>query len=170
MLPGIHQINSRQINLLIFVACTLMMLAAAYMEHVMKMVPCSLCITQRGFVVLTGILGLIAALHNPAPTGRRVYAVLGIISPILGACFAGRQLWLQSLPEDQVPACGPGLAYIFEEFPFMEAFKLLLQGDGNCAHVDKILGLSLAAWTLIAFIGLALVNLYQLVRKDNKLA
>lgn len=170
MFSRAHYINSRQTNFLIFIICTLMMLAAAYMEHVMKLVPCSLCITQRGFVVLTGVLALIAAIHNPAQGGRRVYALLGIVSPILGACFAGRQLWLQSLPEDQVPACGPGLAYIFEEFPFMEAFKLLLQGDGNCAHVDKILGLSLAAWTFIAFIGLALVNLYQLLRKDDKLA
>lgn len=165
MLPGI-----RQTNLLIFVACTLMMLAAAYMEHVMKMIPCSLCITQRGFVVLGGILGLVAALHNPATGGRRLYAILGIVSAILGACFAGRQLWLQSLPADQVPACGPGLAYMFEVFPFIDALKLLLQGDGNCAHVDKIFGLSLAAWTFMAFIGLTLVNLYQLVRKDNKLA
>jgi protein dithiol:quinone oxidoreductase len=48
--------------------------------------------------------------------------------------------------------------------------KLLLQGDGNCAHVDKILGVSLAAWTLMAFIGLAGVNLYQLIRKQSKLA
>lgn len=162
MLPGI-----RQTNFLIFIACTLMMLAAAYMEHVMKMIPCSLCITQRGFVVLTGVIALIAALHNPGIRGRRTYAVLGIISPLLGACFAGRQLWLQSLPEDQVPACGPGLSYIFEVFPFVDALKLLLQGDGNCAHVDKIFGLSLAAWTLIAFIGLALVNLYQLFRKQK---
>lgn len=165
MLPGI-----RQTNLLIFIACTLMILAAAYMEHVLKMIPCSLCITQRGFVVLTGIIALIAAVHNPSTRGRRVYAVLGIISPILGACFASRQLWLQSLPEDQVPACGPGLAYMFEVFPFIDALKLLLQGDGNCAHVDKIFGLSLAAWTLMAFIGLALINLYQLLRKDTKLA
>jgi disulfide bond formation protein DsbB len=165
MIPSI-----RKTNFLIFILCTLMMLAAAYMEHVMKMIPCSLCITQRGFVVLTGLLALAAALHNPAVTGKRVYAVLGIISPILGACFAGRQLWLQSLPADQVPACGPGLAYMFEVFPFMDALKLLLQGDGNCAHVDKILGLSLALWTLIAFIGLAGVNLYQLLRKQDKLA
>lgn len=136
----------------------------------MKMIPCSLCITQRGFVVLTGLLALAAALHNPALTGRRTYAVLGIVSAILGACFAGRQLWLQSLPADQVPACGPGLAYMFEVFPFMEALELLLQGDGNCAHVDKILGLSLAAWTFMAFIGLAAVNLYQLLRKHDKLA
>ena len=160
----------RSTNVMIFLTCTAMMLAAAYMEHVMKMIPCSLCITQRGFVVLTGLLALAAAVHNPAVTGRRIYASLGIISPLLGACFAGRQLWLQSLPADQVPACGPGLAYMFEVFPFMDALKLLLQGDGNCAHVDKILGLSLAAWTFIAFVGLAGANLYQLVRKPNKLA
>lgn len=163
MIPDI-----RKTNLILFLICTAMMLAAAYMEHVMKMIPCSLCITQRGFVVLTGILALIAAVHNPATTGRRTYAVLGIASAILGACFAGRQLWLQSLPEDQVPACGPGLAYMFEVFPVMEALKLLLQGDGNCAHVDKIFGLSLAAWTFMAFIGLAIANFYQLLRKDNK--
>lgn len=159
----------RKTNFLIFIACTLMILAAAYMEHVMKMIPCSLCITQRGFVILTGLLALAAAVHNPALTGRRAYATLGILSAILGACFAGRQLWLQSLPADQVPACGPGLSYMFEVFPFMDALKLLLQGDGNCAHVDKILGLSLAAWTFLAFLGLMAVNLYQLVRKGDKL-
>jgi disulfide bond formation protein DsbB len=165
MLPSV-----RKTNALIFIACTLMMLAAAYMEHVMKMIPCSLCITQRGFVVLIGLLALAAALHNPALTGRRTYAALGIVSAILGACFAGRQLWLQSLPADQVPACGPGLSYMFEVFPFMDAMKLLLQGDGNCAHVDKILGISLALWTFAAFIALAAVNLYQLIRKQDKLA
>lgn len=165
MIPSV-----RKTNVLIFIVCTLMMLAAAYMEHVMKMIPCSLCITQRGFVVLVGLFALAAALHNPELTGRRAYAVAGIISAILGACFAGRQLWLQSLPADQVPACGPGLSYMFEVFPFMDALKLLLQGDGNCAHVDKILGLSLAAWTFIAFTGLAGVNLYQLIRKHDKLA
>jgi len=160
----------RKTNFLIFITCTLMIFAALYMEHVMKMNPCPLCITQRIFVILTGLIALVAALHNPALTGRRIYAVLGIISPILGACFAGRQLWLQSLPADQVPACGDmGLSYMLEVFPLIEALKLLLQGDGSCAHVDKILGLSLALWTFIAFIGLAGVNLYQLLRKRDKL-
>jgi len=160
MLPSV-----RQTNLLIFLSCTALILAAAYMEHVLKMIPCSLCITQRGFVVLTGVLALIAFFHNPLITGRRIYGVLGIVSALLGAAFAGRQLWLQSLPADQVPACGPGLAYMFDAFPFMDALKLLLQGDGNCAHVDKIFGLSLALWTLIAFNFLAGINLYQVLRK-----
>lgn len=126
MLPSV-----RQTNLIIALVCTLMMIAAAYMEHVLKMVPCSLCITQRGFVVLVGVLALIAALHNPGQRALRAYALAGIVSALLGAGFAGRQLWLQSLPADQVPACGPGLAYMFEVFPFMDALKLLLQGDGT---------------------------------------
>jgi len=163
--------NVRKTNFLIFIACTLMILAALYMEHVMGMNPCPLCITQRGFVILTGLLALIAAFHNPALTGRRIYAVLGVISPILGACFAGRQLWLQYMPADQAASCGPSsLSYILEEFAFLEGLDLLLQGDGSCAHVDKILGLSLALWTFIAFIGLAGVNLYQAIRKSDKLA
>ncbi len=162
MLPSI-----RQTNLAIFLGCVALMLAAAYMEHVLKMIPCSLCITQRGFVVLTGIVALIAFIHHPHTHGRRIYAAIGIISALLGAAFASRQLWLQSLPADQVPACGPGLAYMFEVFPFMEALKLLLQGDGNCAHVDKIFGLSIALWTLIAFIGLAATNLFQVFRKQT---
>lgn len=162
---SVRHLTIRQINVAIFAVCVCLMLAAAYMEHVMQMVPCSLCITQRGFVVLTGVIALIAALHGPKRGGHRVYATIGIISAVLGACFAGRQLWLQSLPADQVPACGPGLAYMFEAFPFMDALKLLLQGDGNCAHVDKIFGVSLALWTFLAFVALALVNLYQACRR-----
>ncbi|HSC68665.1 MAG TPA: disulfide bond formation protein B [Cellvibrio sp.] len=161
----------RKTNFTIFIACTLMILAALYMEHVMKMNPCPLCITQRGFVMLTGLIALLAALHNPGLTGQRTYAILGIISPLLGAGFSGRQLWLQYMPAEQVASCGPSsLSYILEEFPLLEGLDLLLQGDGSCAHIDKIFGLSLALWTFIAFIGLAGVNLYQLLRKRDKLA
>ncbi|HEX7763077.1 MAG TPA: disulfide bond formation protein B [Cellvibrio sp.] len=161
--------NVRQTNLLIFIICIVMMLAALYMEHGMGMNPCPLCITQRGFVILTGLLALIAAIHNPATTGRRVYAVLGIISPILGACFAGRQLWLQSAPPELAVSCGPSsLSYILDAYSFLEGLDVLLQGDGSCAHVDKIFGLSLALWTFMAFIALAGVNLYQALRSTRR--
>lgn len=160
MIPSI-----RQTNLLLFIGAVLTILAGVYMEHVMKLLPCPLCITQRAFFDLIGVLGLIAFIHNPATKGRRIYAVLGIIAALGGGYFAQHQLWLQSLPADQVPACGPGLAYMFEVFPLLEAFKLLLQGDGTCAHVDKILGLSIPAWSVIAFAGFGLINLYQVIRK-----
>ena len=160
MIPSI-----RQTNLLLFIGGVLTILAGVYMEHVMKLLPCPLCITQRAFFNLIGILGLIAFIHNPKTKGRRIYAVLGIIAALGGGYFAQHQLWLQSLPADQVPACGPGLAYMFEVFPLLEAFKLLLQGDGTCAQVDKILGLSIPMWSVIAFTGFGLINLYQALRK-----
>jgi len=166
MIPSI-----RHTNLVIFLGCTLLMLVGAYLEHVMKLEPCPLCITQRAFFVLTGLLALLAWLHNPSRAqGLSRYAVMGLISALAGAYFAKHQLWLQSLPEDQVPACGPGLAYMFEVFPLMEAFKMLLQGDGSCAEPHKILGLSIAGWSLMAFVGLAATNLSQLLRALKKTA
>ena len=93
--------------------------------------------------------------------------MLGIVAALGGAYFAQHHVWLQSLPADQVPACGPGLAYMFEVFPFMEAFTMLLQGDGTCAVPHPFLGWSIPGWTLIAFVGLALINVYQLVRKND---
>lgn len=159
MIPSI-----RHTNLIIFLGCLGLILVGVFYEHVMKYEPCPLCITQRAFFNLIGILGLIAFLHNPKFKGLKIYAVLGILAALGGGYFAQHQLWIQSLPADQVPACGPGLAYMFEAFPFMEAVKLLLQGDGSCAEVHKILGLSFAGWSLIAFVGLGLINLWQLVR------
>jgi len=159
MIPSI-----RQTNLIIFLGCLGLILVGVFYEHVMKYEPCPLCITQRAFFNVIGILALIAFLHNPKLKGIKIYALLGIIAAIGGGYFAQHQLSIQSLPADQVPACGPGLAYMFEAFPFMEAVKLLLQGDGSCAEPHKILGLSFAGWSLIAFIGLGLINLWQLVR------
>jgi len=157
---GFVMFSHRKVFLLIFLACVASMLIAAYMEHVMGLEPCPLCITQRAFVILVGLIALAAFAFNPSRVGRRIFAGLGILACVLGGAFSTRQLWLQSLPEDQVPACGPGLAYMFEAFPFMDALKLLLQGDGNCAKVDwALFGISIAGWTLIAFVGIALCGL-----------
>ncbi len=156
----------RGINFMIFISCALLILIGIYMEHVMRLIPCPLCITQRAFINLTGILALVAFIHNPETKGRRIYAALGTVAALGGAYFAGHHVWLQSLPADQAPACGPGLAYMFETFPLMEAFTLLLQGDGSCAVSHPFLGWTIPGWTLIAFIGLALINLYQLMRKN----
>jgi len=85
---------------------------------------------------------------------------------LAGSGFSIRQLWLQSLPEDQVPACGPPADYLMESFSFFEWLPMLLKGDGNCAKVDwTFLSLSIAGWMLIMFICLALFSLWQAVRR-----
>ena len=96
--------------LLIFLGCTGLNLTALYFQYGLHMHPCPLCITQRIFVFAVSLCALIAVLHNPAALGRRIYAGLGIITAGAGLAVAARHVWIQSLPEDQVPAWGPGLA------------------------------------------------------------
>ncbi len=134
-----------------------------YAQYVDGLEPCPLCITQRFFFFLTGILGLIAFIHRPQRRGSVIYSLSGALFALLGGVFAGRQLWLQSLPEDQVPACGPSLSYILEAFPVMEALNVLMRGDGNCAEVMWVfLGITMPGWALIWFIALAAAWLIQL--------
>ncbi len=161
-----NAITPRIVNGLIFMACVCAMLCALYFQYVMGLPPCPLCITQRVFICLVGVLAFMALIHNPKASGINFYAVLTGLSAAAGAFFAGRQVWLQSLPEDQVPACGPPLDYIMNNFPILDALQVLLAGDGNCAEVTwRFIGLSMPSWVLIIFIGLFACSLYSLFAK-----
>ncbi len=142
---------------------------AAYFQFVGGLDPCPLCISQRIGVLLTGLVFLIAGLHNPGPTGIKRYAILGTITALLGASISTRHVWLQHLPPDQVPECGPGLEFIFQNFPLSETIKLMLSGTGDCAKVDwTLLGFSMPAWTLVAFLMLAVLSLLQIWNCESK--
>lgn len=157
--------SARLTFLLLFLGCTGLMMVGYYMQYVMDLYPCPLCITQRVFIVAVGLTGLIGFIINPKRLGRRILGVLGLIFAVAGGSFSSRQLWLQSLPPDQVPACGPDIGYLLENFPLMDALSVLLRGDGNCAEVSwSFLGISIPGWTLVAFSGLALLNLWQIFR------
>lgn len=160
--------NIRLTNLLIFIGCCGLILTALGFQEIMGLAPCPLCITQRIFVVAVGLVALIAAIHDNQGIGRRVYAGHCIAFAIAGACFSARHLYLQGLPADQLPSCGPGLSYMFETFPFMEALEILLMGDGNCGEVMwSLLGISMPGWVLVAFIGLALISTWQALRPNS---
>ena len=161
-LPSYRIINLAQA----FFSIMLMVTAVFYFENRLNLEPCYLCMIQRAFIVSIGIICALAALHNPARTGQRIYAVMSIILAIIGIYFSGKQLWLQSLPENQVPSCGIPVDYLFENFSVMETITMLLQGDGNCAEVQwRLMGLSMPGWVMIGFIGFMLVGIMQLLRK-----
>ena len=162
MIPSI-----RTLNLCLFLVATSMILMALYMQHQMDLNPCYLCIVQRVFVILTGLIALLAFAHNPASKGQKRYAAATSLSALAGAGFSIRQLWLQGLPEEKVPACGPPADYLFDALPIAEALPMLLSGDGNCAEVQwTFLSLSIPAWTLAAFAAMSLLGGYQLLRKS----
>lgn len=158
--------SARLTNLLLFLATAGMMAVALFMEHIMGLAPCPLCVGQRVFVVLVGLWALIAFVQGPGRLGRRIYALLGLISALAGGAVSTRQLWLQSLPEDQVPACGPGIDYLMDTAPFLDVLRVMFTGDGNCAEVVwSLWGISIPGWTLFGFLVLALVNVWQLLRR-----
>lgn len=145
----------RLLSLVGFLACAGAMAFALWLEHFGGLEPCPMCIFQRIAMIAAGVVFLVAALHGPAGVGRWVYALLVWLTAGAGAVIAGRHVWLQSLPEDQVPACGPTLDFLVDALPIWEVVTTVLSGDGNCAIIDwSWMGLSLPAWTLVGFVAL----------------
>ncbi|MBX2858378.1 MAG: disulfide bond formation protein B [Cellvibrionaceae bacterium] len=160
----------RATNLLIALGCcTAMLVAVLYFQKTLELEPCPLCISQRIFVIAIAVVAFVAFLHNPGRKGQVIYGSSGLLAALIGAGIAARHTWLQSLPEELVPACGPGLSYMFDALPLFDALRLLFQGDGNCADVQwSLLGLSIPGWTLVAFIGFAAMNVYQIFRGHTR--
>jgi disulfide bond formation protein DsbB len=150
-----------------FLMCVVMMSTALfYFQGFLGLEPCPLCILQRVVVISLGLVLLVAAIHGPSGWGNRIYGALITLVAGTGAAIAARHVWLQSLPPDQVPECGPTLDYILEAFPLSKALQLVLHGSGECARVEwQLFGLSIPGWTLIAFSGFILFGLAVLLHR-----
>jgi disulfide bond formation protein DsbB len=132
----------------------LMVGGAQYMEHVLGQDPCPLCLMQRLWTMLAGAAVLIGLARNPRSIA---YPITALVCTVVGAGFSVRQLWLQHLPEDQVPACTPDMAYMIDAFPLADILRAMTYGTGNCAKVTwALLGISIAGWALLGFVALAL--------------
>lgn len=154
---------------LAFLAVASMIFAVVILSGFMELEACPLCMTQRAFVVGWGAIALLAFIHNPAGIGNRIYGGLCAFMAMAGGAVAGRHVWLQHLPEDQVPACGPPLQYMLETLPFSETISLVLMGDGNCAETMwTFMGLSIPEQTLILFVVASVICLWQTFRSYPK--
>ena len=114
------------------------------MEHAMGLSPCPLCMMQRIWLALVGLTAYASLAHSPR---WGIYPLVGGVFAIIGSGFSLRQIWLQNLPKDQVPSCGPDLAYMIESFPLSDLLAAMTSGTGDCAEVSwSLLGLSIPAW------------------------
>jgi disulfide bond formation protein DsbB len=152
------------------VACAAMLGYAYYAEWVLGLEPCPLCMLQRLAFIGIAVVALLAAIIGPKAWGRWLAAVAMLPASIWGMVTAGRHIWLQSLPADQVPDCGPGL-YFMQTYGFtwLEIVREAFTGSGECAEVDwSLFGLSMPVWTLIAYVGLTVVMLAAAKTKQGK--
>ena len=141
---------------------------ALYAQYQLFLEPCPLCMMQRYALGLVGIGFLFGAIHGPkSRVGRGAYSGIVWVGVLAGVLVAGRHLWLQSLPPDQVPACGPGLDYLLDAFPLKDALMKVFAGSGECAKVDwSFLGIAMPGWTLIWFILLGAWAMQAALRKS----
>jgi disulfide bond formation protein DsbB len=159
--------TARRGNLLGFLGCACLLAYAYYAQYVMHLEPCPLCIFQRIGIFGLGVMFLIAAIHEPAVFGRRVYAVLLSLLALATIGIALRHLYIQSLPPDAVPACGASLDFMLKVFSLSEVLVKVLTGSGECAKVTwEFLGLAMPAWVLISAIALGAWGLWVNLRRQ----
>ena len=139
--------SARLLNAAAGLGCAALIVYALVLQWVDGLEPCPLCIFQRVAFATMAVFFFLGAVLP----GKWVAAGIGLAA-LSGVGLAGRHLWLQSLPPDQVPACGPGLDYMLGTFPLSEVFAMVLSGSGECAEVDTVFGLSIPLWTLFAFV------------------
>ena len=137
--------------------CMALLGFAYYLQYVKGLEPCPLCMVQRFFFYAVMAFFILAAIHGTRGRGAIVYSVLITLFALGGAAAAGRQIWLQHLPPDKVPQCGPDLFFMLENFPLSRTWEKLFYGTGECAKIDwTFLGMSIADWSLVWFIALGI--------------
>ncbi len=128
-----------------------------YLQYVKHQDPCPLCMVQRLIFISILVLYLLAATQGPKRLGQRLYATLIGILCLSGIAVASRHIWIQHLPADQVPACGPGLDYMLETMPMSHVLQALLHGSGECAARGwTFLTLGIPEWSLFCYVALGL--------------
>jgi len=134
-------------------SCAGLLLFALYLQYYEYEDPCPLCIFQRVAYVSLLVVFAAAAVQGPRRAGALAYGVLLVVIALIGGGIAARQVWLQHLPKEMVPACGPGLNYMLDKFPLFQALGKVLRGSGECAEVGwTFIGFSIAEWSLLWFV------------------
>jgi len=160
-------LESRGFNLFMAFVCYQLLITAFYFQYVDGMEPCPLCIFQRVAVFALGLWFLLHGIHNPLAGSRwhLVYNFGALLSVLIGGGISARHGYLQSLPEGEVPACGPSLDYLVDMLPFMELLDVVLKGSGECAKVSwTMMGLTMPVWLLLFFIGCGGILLWRIYR------
>ena len=144
-----------------FFVCAGLIGYALYLQYYQYQDPCPLCLLQRIVYIALMAVFLLAALHGPGRTGAIVYGGVLTATAAIGAAIAGRHVWLQYLPPDRVPECGPGLDFILRKYSLFRALEKVLGGSGECAEAGwTFLGLTIAGWSLLWFVLLGLLAVY----------
>lgn len=157
----------RRMLVLVSVGCVALLAFGLYLQHVVGLEPCPMCIVQRYALVLVAIVAGITALAKSKSLLITGSSLLVLIS-VLGAFVAARQSFLQWYPPE-VASCGRDLYGMIETFPLKRAIPMIFKGSGDCSKVDwTFLGGSIANWSFVCFVLISLLALTLIARLARK--
>lgn len=156
----------RSLSLYGLTACVgALLFAVFYLEKTLFLEPCPLCVLDRVVFAALGLVFLIALVQGAHPVFAKLYGLVAVVLCLTGIGLASRHVWLQGLPEDQVPECGPDIYFMLDTLPLLEVIKASLSGSGSCAEVAwTFLGLSIPEQTLLLFCALLILSVAQILR------
>jgi disulfide bond formation protein DsbB len=149
---------------LIFVACAAMMAFGMYLQHVVGLEPCPMCIVQRYCLIAVGVLALLGSLRPSSAGWWKSFGGLALLFSAFGAFTAARQSWLQWNPPE-FATCGRDFYGMIENYPISRSLPMIFRGSGDCTAIDwTFLGLSIANWSFLAFAAFSIVLLLALFK------
>ena len=165
-LNSLTRLHLRKVMLIIMVACIALLAFGAYLQHVVGLEPCPMCIVQRYAMILIAIFAALASAS--ANIGiQKSFAGLLTLTAGGGAFVAARQSWLQWYPPE-IASCGRDIYGMIETFPLQRVIPMIFRGSGDCTKVDwTFLGGSIANWSFLCFCGIALVSLWLMFRSNT---
>lgn len=157
----------RRVLALVSLGCVAMLAFGMYLQHVVGLEPCPMCIVQRYALVLVAIVAGITAISSKKGLLVSGASLLVLLSGF-GAFVAARQSWLQWYPPE-VASCGRDFYGMIETFPLQRLIPMLFKGSGDCSKVDwTFLGGSIANWSFVCFIVIGLVALTLIARLSRQ--
>ena len=145
-------------------ACAAMLAFGMYLQYVVGLEPCPMCIVQRYALIGVAVLAGLASVRGQKSWWMG-WGVLALAMAGFGAFTAARQSWLQWFPPE-VATCGRDFYGMIENYSLSRAIPMIFRGSGDCTAVDwTFLGGSIANWSFIWFLLFALVLLVLLLRR-----
>ena len=157
----------RRILALTAAVCLAMLAFGLYLQHVVGLEPCPMCIVQRYALIFVAIISALTAFSR-SKSVLTSGALLTLLVAGFGAFVAARQSFLQWFPPE-VASCGRDFYGMIETFPLKRVIPMIFKGSGDCTKIDwTFLGGSIANWSFVCFVAIALVMLVLIVRQTRK--
>ncbi len=154
----------RRILALITAACVGLLAFGLYLQYVVGLEPCPMCIVQRYALIGVAVTTALASANGRAGWWKG-WGALALLVAGFGAFVAARQSWLQWYPPE-VATCGRDFYGMIENYPISRAIPMIFRGSGDCTAVDwRFLGGSIANWSFVWFVAFSLVLLALLLRR-----